>query len=100
MQLDFITIKRTSNFIISCCVLHNICIMNNDHLDIDLDIVNAEYDERHNEQNPNDRIHGEVKRDIICNLLSICNINEHVCANKNFHRTQKIYSFTYIYINL
>lgn len=28
--------------------------------------------ERHinNEQNPNDRIEGEIKRDIICNLLA------------------------------
>lgn len=74
MQLDFITVKRSASFIISCCVLHNLCIINNDYLD-DLNIENdeeyIENDERHiyNEQNPNDRIDGEIKRDIICNLL-------------------------------
>lgn len=67
MQLDFITVKRSANFIISCCVLHNICIMNNDYLD-----ENEEYNENHinNEQNMNDRMEGEIKRDIICNLLA------------------------------
>lgn len=25
IQLDFITVKRSANFIISCCVLHNLC---------------------------------------------------------------------------
>lgn len=71
MQLDFITVKRSANFIISCCVLHNLCIMNNDNLN-DLDIEDVEYNERHiyNEQNPNDRMDGEIKRDIICNLLA------------------------------
>jgi len=69
MFLEFITVKRSANFIISCCVLHNLCIMNNDDLNEDIDDV--EYNERHiyNEQNPNDRIEGEIKRDIICNVL-------------------------------
>lgn len=71
--LDFFTVKRSANFIISCCVLHNLCIMNNDILD-DLDIENienVEYNERrmYNEQNRNDRMEGEIKRDIICNIL-------------------------------
>lgn len=68
MQLDFFTVKRSANFIISCCVLHNICIMNSDYLDVE----NEECNERHinNEQNPNDRMEGEIKRDIICNLLA------------------------------
>jgi len=64
MFLEFITVKRSANFI-SCCVLHNLCIMNNDDLnDIDeVDIDDVEYNERHiyNEQNPNDRIQGEIK---------------------------------------
>jgi len=68
IQLDFVTVKRSANFIISCCVLHNICIMNNDYLDVE----NEECNERHiyNEQNLNDRMEGEIKRDIICNLLA------------------------------
>ncbi|XP_025161621.1 putative nuclease HARBI1 isoform X3 [Harpegnathos saltator] len=63
MQLDFLTVKRSANFIISCCVLHNLYIINNDYLD-NLDIENIEYNERHvyNEQNPNDRMDGETKR--------------------------------------
>lgn len=70
IQLDFITVKRSANFIISCCVLHNLCIINNDNLN-DLDIEDVEHNERHiyNEQNPNDRMQGEIKRDIICNVL-------------------------------
>jgi len=74
MFLEFITVKRSANFIISCCVLHNLCIMNNDNLnDLHEDIDDVEYNERHiyNEQNPNDmmRLEGEIKRDIICNIL-------------------------------
>ncbi|XP_025157702.1 putative nuclease HARBI1 isoform X2 [Harpegnathos saltator] len=71
MQLNFLTVKRSANFIISCCVLYNLCIINNDYLD-NLDIENIEYNEGHvyNEQNPNDRMDGETKRDIICNLLA------------------------------
>ncbi|XP_018305733.1 putative nuclease HARBI1 [Mycetomoellerius zeteki] len=58
MTLEFITVKRSSNFIISCCVLHNSCIMNDDYLNEDIDDVEYNDVERHiyNEQNQNDRI--------------------------------------------
>lgn len=71
MTLEFITVKRSSNFIISCCVLHNSCIMNDDYLNEDIDDVEYNDVERHiyNEQNQNDRIQGEIKRDIVCNIL-------------------------------
>ncbi|XP_071580824.1 putative nuclease HARBI1 isoform X1 [Temnothorax nylanderi] len=70
MQLDFLTVKRSANFIISCCVLHNLCILNNDHLDNIEEDVECNERQVYNEQNPNDRMEGEVKRDIICNLLA------------------------------
>ncbi|KAL6438795.1 hypothetical protein ACFW04_003700 [Cataglyphis niger] len=55
-KLSFL-IKRSANFIISClCV--NICIMNNDYLDVE----NKECNERHinNKQNPNDTMKDEI----------------------------------------
>lgn len=63
-------VKRSTNFIISCCVLHNICIMN-DYVN-DLNIENIEYNKRYfnTEQDPNDRMGSEIKRNIICNLLA------------------------------
>lgn len=73
IRLDFNTIRRSSKFIIACCALHNLCICNADRLD-DFEEINMA-NIAHMEDNfekigiNNDRIAGEGKRNIICQLL-------------------------------
>ncbi|XP_031358255.1 putative nuclease HARBI1 [Photinus pyralis] len=68
-RLDFHKVVKMAQFILCCCVLHNICI---DYDDICEDIVNA--NEEDNAIGP-DREHemrrlGELKRQYICDLLN------------------------------
>lgn len=73
-RTDFHSVDDTTKFIISCCVLHNLCInaddlweenendMENDHVEI----VEAPENERENVL----RMLGENKRNTICDLLN------------------------------
>lgn len=69
---EFLTVCKTSHFIIACCVLHNICIDNDDLFDVDFDEL------------PHDNVgqvpectmetskrEGELKRDHICKALNM-----------------------------
>lgn len=75
IRLDFNTVQRASHFIISCCVLHNLCINNGDTLDY-LEEENVEnivhiednFEEENIHRN-NDRTAGEEKRNLLCQLL-------------------------------
>lgn len=73
IRLDFNTVRRSSQFIIACCVLHNLCIINADNLDDleEVDVENAIQMENNFEEvnRNNDRIAAEVKRDLLCQLL-------------------------------
>jgi hypothetical protein len=56
--------------IIACCVLHNICILQNDVMDISLDDIEQDDEEPHLENNDRERvILGNEKRTRICNNL-------------------------------
>ncbi|KAJ8969612.1 hypothetical protein NQ314_001667 [Rhamnusium bicolor] len=60
-RLEFLRVLNTSRFIIACCVLHNLCIMNNDLwesvTEIEDEIVPVELNDDDAARQP-----GEVKR--------------------------------------
>lgn len=69
IQLDFHTVERASRFILSCCVLHNLCIDNGDLWEnlyeepiVEIPLVNQ----------PRDLLRrlGEEKRRLICTILN------------------------------
>lgn len=70
MCLDFYTVVKSSKFIMSCCVLHNICI-NGDDL-WEHDIPEADNAAEHQIVHPRRDLlrRGEAKRQQICNILS------------------------------
>jgi len=66
IELHLHSVDKISKFIISCCVLHNICIDNNDDFNFDIDnVINNEElnDEGRGEQEALLRRLGEMKRD-------------------------------------
>lgn len=70
LQTEFWSVEKTSKFIISCCILHNLCILDDDiledyHDEPHHEDVEAEYDMR---QNILRRL-GEIKRDQVANRL-------------------------------
>lgn len=70
IEVDLRTVDKISKFIISCCVLHNLCIDNND-ADIDIVIENNEdyINEGRDEQEALLRRLGEIKRNQLMNVL-------------------------------
>lgn len=78
MRLDFTTVQRCCKFIIACCTLHNLCLLDDDYFDDFLEEGSAEQFE-HNEENFNfieydrhyrhDKIEGEEKRNLLCHIL-------------------------------
>lgn len=73
IRLDYNTVRRSSRFIIACCALHNLCISNSDNLDNfeELNMANIVHMEDNFEEISvnNDRVAGEEKRNVICQLL-------------------------------
>lgn len=73
IRLDFNTVRRSSKFIIVCCALHNLCICNADRLSDfeEINMANIAHMEDNFEEIGinNDRIAGERKINIICQLL-------------------------------
>jgi hypothetical protein len=72
-ELDLHSVDKISKFIISCCVLHNLCIDNNDDFicdDIDNELDNQEPNaEDGREQETLLRRLGEIKRDHLLNIF-------------------------------
>ncbi|KAJ8944150.1 hypothetical protein NQ314_009543 [Rhamnusium bicolor] len=64
--LDVLCVEWIPKYIIACCVLHNICIQNNDILDVE-EIINNENiaDEVENFEREFLQL-GRIKRDFIC----------------------------------
>ena len=73
IRLDFNTVQRSCKFIIACCTLHNLCIYNEDNLDDFMeegDINIQDFEEiNQNDNRNNNRIEGEEKRNLLCQLL-------------------------------
>lgn len=71
IKVDLHTVDKISKFIISCCVLHNLCIDNNDNFDVDIVIENNEdyNNEGRGEQEALLRRLGEIKRNQLMNVL-------------------------------
>lgn len=75
IHTDFASVERTSNFILACCVLHNLCLLNNDlwiedQQENEIDnagevVLMNEYEESEHEE----KRQGEAKRNLICNIL-------------------------------
>lgn len=68
LKIYFHSVERASKFIMSCCVLHNMCIDNNDPLEDIINEINDDCDvsQDHNLDH-NSRAQGERKRNLICN---------------------------------
>lgn len=75
IRTDFASVGRTAKFIISCCVLHNICILNNDFWTEYVDEDGGAFKENliqesaPTETEANEKKSGEEKRRIICQTL-------------------------------
>lgn len=70
LQLDIHYVDKITKFIISCCVLHNMCINMNDEIELDNEIgpsIDPEND--FIDSDVNQRKNGESKRDAIKNSL-------------------------------
>jgi len=71
--LDFHNVDKISKFIISCCVLHNLCIDNDDEFTFDADILDNEEpiynNEGTGEQETLLRRLGEIKRNQLLDVL-------------------------------
>lgn len=69
--LDFHKVQKISKFILSCCVLHNLCIDKNDFIDSDNDLDDENDLEYRNidEREVILRRLGEIKRKRICESL-------------------------------
>lgn len=67
-RTDFATVPRTADFIMSCCVLHNLCILNDDEWKDDNVDNQQEQEIAHDEAGQQQlKAEGEEKRDFICN---------------------------------
>lgn len=75
--LDVRTLTYIPKYIIACCVLHNICILKNDILDIEIEEDNNAYDVQDDDEAINlifanaRRQLGIDKRNFICNNLPL-----------------------------
>lgn len=70
-NLDFFEVDRLTNFIIACCVLHNLCISDNDEWHISDDTtINADDVTEEVESNLSLRRLGEEKRNNIVEMLN------------------------------
>jgi len=73
IELDFHNVDKISKFIISCCVLHNLCIDNDDEFTFDADILDNEEpiynNESTGEQETLLRRLGEIKRNQLLDVL-------------------------------
>lgn len=72
IELDLHNVDKISKFIISCCLLHNLCIDNDDEFTFDVDIIldNEEpNDESIGEQETLLRRLGEIKRNQLLDVL-------------------------------
>jgi len=70
LQLDIHYVDKITKFIISCCVLHNMCINMNDEIELDNEIgpsIDPEND--FIDSDVNQRKNGESKRNAIKNSL-------------------------------
>ncbi|KAL1509932.1 hypothetical protein ABEB36_004596 [Hypothenemus hampei] len=73
MRLEFHSVEKSCNFIIACCVLHNLCIDNNDFIDEEGDDVTDEGEEAIFDNNDREMLLkqlGELKRNDICQMLN------------------------------
>lgn len=71
IEVDMHNVDKISKFIISCCVLHNLCIDNNDEFDFPIYAehnINEPYNEIGGEEN-HFRILGEIKRNQLLQSL-------------------------------
>lgn len=68
MKLEFHDVNKITRFIVSCCVLHNLCIDNNDFIDIDED-ENPDDPEFETSEDEVSKLKGETKREIIRKFL-------------------------------
>lgn len=65
IEVDMHNVDKISKFIISCCVLHNLCIDNNDDFNFPIEAehnVNEPYNEGRGKQEALLRRLGEIKR--------------------------------------
>jgi len=74
IEVDLHTVDKISKFIISCCVLHNLCIDNDDGFDFDIDIVTEDNVDYYNNEDRGEREailqrFGKIKRDELMNVL-------------------------------
>lgn len=77
LRLYMWDVDRITKFIMSCCVLHNICIDSNDDVPLDENDEDDEDDENDNEDNVFDnrltarqlRQRGDIKRNDVCAAL-------------------------------
>lgn len=68
IEVDMHNVDKISKFIISCCVLHNLCIENNDDIDFPMyekQNVNEVYNEDIGEQEVLLKRLGEIKRNLL-----------------------------------
>ena len=72
IEIDMHNVDKISKFIISCCVLHNLCIDNNDDFDFPMyeeNNVNEIYNEGRGEQEALLKRLGEIKRNALMEEL-------------------------------
>lgn len=62
LHLDFHKVDKCAQFIISCCVLHNICIDNNDFVENLHTVIQPENMPGDCDSNEDERKKGEIKR--------------------------------------
>lgn len=73
LKTEFKTVERTSKFIISCCVLHNLCIINEDEWTESTEVTQNDIPDEELVHLPDDAIEkreGERKRARICAFLN------------------------------
>lgn len=72
--LDFHSVDKSTKFILACCVLHNLCIDNNDFLHLEeINLQNDEdiYENVENTRETHLRSLGELKRDELSKNFSV-----------------------------
>lgn len=69
--LHFHEVRKIAEFIISCCVLHNLCIDAEDFIDVEPESPGTSDDNNVPQESEIQlRRLGELKREIICNLFN------------------------------
>lgn len=69
LKLEFHDVDKSTSFIIGCCVLHNICIENNDFIDIDDNVILDNEAEFVTSEEEISKLKGETKRELIKTFL-------------------------------